>query len=105
MTSVDIAISACGQTLHELAFLGVPTIGILVGDDQQQNMAFYADSGFLQGRLRWDTPDLLKSLADAIESYRSYSTRVEKCRLGWQTIDGKGVSRIGRWLDDLLAGM
>lgn len=34
MEECDIAISACGSTLYELSALGVPTIGVIVADNQ-----------------------------------------------------------------------
>lgn len=45
--SADLAISACGQTLHELAFLGIPAIGIRTGEDQRVNQDVYLARGFL----------------------------------------------------------
>lgn len=41
MTSVDVAVSAAGQTLNELAWLGVPTISVKTGEDQHGNWDYY----------------------------------------------------------------
>lgn len=35
MKKCDVAISACGSTLYELAILGIPTLGIIVSDNQE----------------------------------------------------------------------
>ncbi|MGY0375139.1 UDP-2,4-diacetamido-2,4,6-trideoxy-beta-L-altropyranose hydrolase [Clostridium sp. JNZ J1-5] len=36
MNKCDVAISACGSTLYELAVCGVPTLGIVVADNQEK---------------------------------------------------------------------
>lgn len=46
MSSADIAISAGGQTLYELAFLEVPTIGICVEEDQERNLEAFSSGGY-----------------------------------------------------------
>ena len=45
MRKADLAISASGQTLYELCYLGVPTIGYLSGKDQQQNLKSLSKKG------------------------------------------------------------
>jgi len=41
MASVDFAVSAAGQTLNELAWLGVPTFSVKTGEDQHRNWDYY----------------------------------------------------------------
>ena len=41
MVSVDAAVSAAGQTLNELAWLGVPTFIVKTGEDQHKNWDYY----------------------------------------------------------------
>lgn len=41
MTSVDVAISGAGQTLNELAWLGIPAFSVKTGEDQHGNWDFY----------------------------------------------------------------
>lgn len=38
MSKADLAITASGQTLYELCYLGVPSIAFLAGEDQKLNM-------------------------------------------------------------------
>ena len=47
MLACDVAISAGGQTLFELARLGVPTIAISVADNQRNNIEGFDDAGFV----------------------------------------------------------
>ena len=44
-TSSDLALSAGGQTLNELAYLGVPFLAIQTGTDQYWNINSYLHSG------------------------------------------------------------
>jgi UDP-2,4-diacetamido-2,4,6-trideoxy-beta-L-altropyranose hydrolase len=62
----ELVISACGQTLHELAALGKPTIGIVVGADQQGNQSFYLNSGFLWFDFHWERPEWKSQLPNAV---------------------------------------
>ncbi|MCS4480207.1 hypothetical protein JQ035_07730 [Clostridium botulinum] len=36
MNKCDIAISGCGSTLYELAVCGVPTLGLIIADNQEK---------------------------------------------------------------------
>jgi UDP-2,4-diacetamido-2,4,6-trideoxy-beta-L-altropyranose hydrolase len=65
--SSDLVISACGQTLHELACLGTPFIGILTGDDQRYNQAYYIENGVLGALLRFDDVDLEEKIRVQLE--------------------------------------
>jgi spore coat polysaccharide biosynthesis predicted glycosyltransferase SpsG len=94
MMSADIAISACGQTLHELAYLGVPTIGICVGDDQLMNMEAYFRLGLISKQINWDSPELKSMVMSSLEELTSVKSRSEKGEIGPAMIDGEGVNRI-----------
>ena len=101
MSNSDLAISACGQTLNELAFLGVPSIGICIAHDQVRNMQFFAEQGFIQGQLSWDDPQLDQKLLDTIQQYRPFETRLEKHQIGKKIVDGRGVQNICELLLEL----
>lgn len=75
--SSDLVISACGQTLHELACLGTPFIGILTGDDQRYNQAYYIENGILRGALRFDDTDLEEKIRIQLEELRFPKLRQE----------------------------
>jgi spore coat polysaccharide biosynthesis predicted glycosyltransferase SpsG len=68
--SSDLVISACGQTLHELACLGTPFIGILTGDDQRYNQAYYIENGILGAELRYDDESLEDKIRIQLEGLR-----------------------------------
>ena len=90
----DLCISASGQTLHELAFLGIPTIGICIDIDQIPNTKQYASCGVLQGELMWNDANFKQQILVALEHYQDQSIREQKSLLGKQFIDGKGVDNI-----------
>ena len=94
MKGCDLAISACGQTLHELARVGCPTIGIVIDKDQKLNAKSYQDTGFLNNPIQWDNPNLQSKLLKRIEKMKSYDTRLKYSLKGPKIIDGMGVNRL-----------
>lgn len=51
MEKCDVAISACGSTLYELAVCGVPTIGIIIADNQIGICEKLNNMGVIKNRL------------------------------------------------------
>lgn len=75
MQKADLVISACGQTLHELASLGKPTVGICLDVDQEPNQKFYFEKGFLSTRINWNDKDLVNEIQTAIALYQPIEKR------------------------------
>jgi len=75
MKSADVVISACGQTLHELASINKPTIGICLDKDQVPNHKFYNDVGFIRGDLWWNQEGLQKNIEAELTRFSSYRER------------------------------
>lgn len=96
MLGCDVAISACGQTLHELAYLGAPTIGIRIGDDQLLNQQAYIEAGFLSLAIDWNSGELESLLRHELNGLNSVEARAAKSKTGMNIIDGKGVERIAQ---------
>lgn len=94
MLNSDIAISAGGQTLYELAKAGVPTIGICVARNQHRNLTGWRNKGFLEFIGWYYQKELLKKLKKAIFSLLPYEERKKRRKIGVESIDGKGVERI-----------
>ena len=97
----DFAISACGQTLHELAFLGVPTVGICVGDDQIPNQLFYSDTGFLGSRIDCRLTRWLDHVEEAVKELEDIHLRERRSAAGRMLIDGRGPARFANLLSTL----
>lgn len=81
MQKSDFAVASAGQTLSELARIGVPTIGIKVADNQKNNIINWSKSGFLIDN-------------EFIEKGISKTQRCESSSIGQNIIDGKGVLRV-----------
>ena len=94
----DLVISAAGQTLNELAYLGVPSISICVDADQEYNLEYFHKVGFIPDRIFWDDPNRTEKIDSAIEFYRDSTVRVEASNIGKSLIDGEGVDRIREFL-------
>lgn len=94
MSSVDLAISASGQTLYELACIGVPTIAIGIIDNQKDNIKNWMNSGFIEYAGCWSDANLLSNVLEKIVFLENKNIRYDKRLIGVQTIDGKGSLRI-----------
>lgn len=94
MLNADIAVSAGGQTLYELAKLGVPTIGICAVRNQLRNLTEWHSREFLKF-IGWHyEKNLLARLKKVILSLLPYEERQKRHKVGVESIDGRGVERI-----------
>jgi spore coat polysaccharide biosynthesis predicted glycosyltransferase SpsG len=98
MMNTDLAISACGQTLHELAYMGVPTIGICIDIDQELNRDKYLKLGFLTAKLDWNDRAFGVAINQALQELLPLEKRRGISNIGIQTVDGRGVENIFRQL-------
>jgi len=94
MIRADAAISAAGQTLHELAFLGIPTLGICINGDQEQNIASYARTGFLPRTIYWNQDHLIDTVWTELKKLSDFEARRSRSRIGQSVVDGRGPARI-----------
>jgi len=88
----DICISACGQSLFELAHYGVPTIGVKVADNQDENINLFSSNRFLENVLEpsYNFQEFFFSFSSMLDPIK----RNEKARIGRLLVDGKGCNRI-----------
>lgn len=94
MQESDLAISAGGQTLYELARVGVPTVGICLVECQEKNVQSWAEVGFVEYAGWHNDPDLFKNLKVAMDRTMPYEKRVKRSAIGQRYVDGKGAQRI-----------
>ena len=94
MEKCDVAISACGSTLYELAACGVPTIGVIIADNQLGIAKKLNDIGIIKN-LGWhdklNREDFIYNLNQLASNYNLRKVMSEKSR---NIVDGKGVERI-----------
>ena len=93
MVNADLAISGGGQTLYELAGVGVPTIAIGLSDNQLPNIKGFQKAGFISYGGWYRDKSLLNKLKKEIDRLLPYEMRRERSRAGQAITDGKGVER------------
>ena len=98
MLKADIAISAGGQTLYELARIGVPTVGVAVVDNQLNNIKGLEKVKFLEFAGWWNDKNIMSSLTEKIDVLSDYKVRKEKSIIGRSLVDGYGSVRIANFL-------
>lgn len=94
MLNVDVAISAAGQTINELAITGVPSLICKVADNQDNNIIGWKNNGFLINSINalkgWDEDEF----AICLDSILDKDTRERLSIAGKTTIDAKGADRL-----------
>jgi spore coat polysaccharide biosynthesis predicted glycosyltransferase SpsG len=98
MRTADAAVSAAGQTLYELACVGVPTVAVTVADNQRHDAAGWQEAGFLAYAGHWSDPGLLDAVRRAVEGLRDPAVRARAARAGRGLVDGRGALRVARCL-------
>lgn len=93
MLDSDIAISAGGQTIYELARVGVPTIAILVVDNQLNNVEGWKEAGFIENFILWTNVGS-EEIEDRLCRIKFKEIRSKIYRIGRTFIDGMGSRRI-----------
>lgn len=94
MAEADFSISAGGQTIYELARVGVPTVGICFAKNQVLNLEGWRRRGFLEYIGWYDGKDLADRLSSAIKKIHSQELRLRMSGIGREHVDGQGAQRI-----------
>lgn len=94
MLNSDIAISASGQTLYELARTGTPTVAVTAAENQLNNIKGLENNSFLKYAGRWNEKNLLKKVVECIEELRDKDARLKMSLAGRKNVDGQGAKRI-----------
>jgi UDP-2,4-diacetamido-2,4,6-trideoxy-beta-L-altropyranose hydrolase len=101
MLESDVAISAAGQTIYELAHVGVPTIAVSVAENQNNNMAGWLSEEFLLAEYTSQTINLENLLQVTFAVYQRREQRIKLTNLGRKKVDGLGAKRIAQTLIDM----
>jgi UDP-2,4-diacetamido-2,4,6-trideoxy-beta-L-altropyranose hydrolase len=94
MLRSDIAISAGGQTLNELARVGVPTIALAIADNQMNNVKGWQRAGFIEYAGSWEDKKCLESIEEDLKFLADKSARARRARVGRASVDGQGHRRV-----------
>ena len=98
MLESDIAISGGGQTLYELARVGVPTIAIGIASNQLHNLNNWQKVGFIELAGFWDDKKLYDNIKDKLELIKRRVIRLKKSRISKKYVDGMGSLRIVKYV-------
>ena len=95
MEDADIALSAAGSTLYELATVGVPTVAVASTDNQSLNAEGFEKMG-LGPVVRYEEERFVGGDLTAIVSIliEDDDTRAVMAKRGSSIVDGQGASRI-----------
>lgn len=94
MFESDLAISAGGQTLYELARTGVPTIAVGVAHNQINNVKNWQEVGFIEFAGFWDDENLQGHIKEKLKLFEDTNLRINKSNIGKKSVDGKGAVKI-----------
>ena len=95
MQEADLAVSGGGQTLYELAAMGVPTVAVEVAGNQAPSLAALAAQGVVHCAGRATDPDLRGALAQAVaELLEDHHRREAMSAAGRRLVDGRGAQRV-----------
>ena len=101
MMKSDLAISAAGQTLQELARLGIPTVGVQIAENQKNNILGWASLGAVIPVMNFEVEDFKFALTRAINSLRSKSQRQKISVRASNLVDGQGARRIASFVSKM----
>ena len=90
----DISISAGGQTLYEMARIGLPVVGVATAKNQLHNLNAWKKIGFLEFVDSYSSRNIFKS----INKILPHNERRKRSKIGKNNLDGKGAKRVRDFL-------
>ena len=98
MKKCDMAIPACGSILYELSASGVPTLGIIIADNQNGIANKLNNMGIIKN-LGWYDKISKEYLINNIDKLvKDYILRKSLSEKASKLVDGKGAERIAKVL-------
>lgn len=103
MLHADLAVSAAGQTLFELAATATPAIAVLIADNQIMNLELLTEAGAALAGGCAEDPELRHTLVATFRSLvLDQNQRLEIGRRGRALVDGAGARRVARLVTELV---
>jgi UDP-2,4-diacetamido-2,4,6-trideoxy-beta-L-altropyranose hydrolase len=102
MLDADLAVSAGGQTLFELAATALPAITVTIAANQRDNVSGFAAAGTIRSAGEADDANLERQFIDAARAVADPAEREEMSRRGRLLVDGRGASRVADEIVTLL---
>ena len=105
MERCDIAVSACGSTLYELAACGVPTLGLVIADNQEGIDNKMHELGIIKNMGWYDKLSKDVVTETLVDLCNHYTVRNEMSSKAKKVVDGDGVKRIVKILMNSIEGV
>ncbi|CBZ04597.1 UDP-2,4-diacetamido-2,4,6-trideoxy-beta-L-altropyranose hydrolase [Clostridium botulinum] len=97
MNKCDIAISGCGSTLYELAACSIPTLGLIIADNQEKIAQKMHKEGLIYN-LGWYTDLTKNKIVENIEEISKIDNRQEMIK-NQKIINRNGVEELSRKIE------
>lgn len=95
MFHADLAITAGGQSLYELAATGLPAVAVQVADNQRANIAGFAQMGTIVFAGSAEQEDLVRRVVSEVDRLgKDAVARETMSRRGQQLVNGEGLPEI-----------
>jgi spore coat polysaccharide biosynthesis predicted glycosyltransferase SpsG len=101
MFQSDLVISGGGQTLYELARIGVPTVAICLIKNQAASIKAFVDDGYIQEFIQWNDADLMEKVRKLYLFYKDKDEREKVSIAGKRCVDGMGAIRLADKINKL----
>ncbi len=104
LARADLALTGGGSTVYECAYLGLPSLAILIADNQAAICRAMAAAGAVHFLGAWDDVEDV-AIAGEVEKLLGNERRLaEMARTGMALVDGRGTRRVAEALDSLVVG-
>ena len=108
MLRCDLAVSAAGQTLYELARTGCPTVAVKIAENQHNNFLGALSLGVLDQQCGVDATILsrdsvIQSVLGAIQLLRCREKRTQLATNAQHHVDGQGARRVAKHVTSALS--
>ncbi|MFY9270846.1 MAG: hypothetical protein WAO55_13975 [Candidatus Manganitrophaceae bacterium] len=94
MLESDVAISGGGQTLYEMARIGLPGVSIAVAENQINNVMGWERAGVIDYAGWWETRTVLERVFASLIRLRDKKERARRGEIGKRLVDGGGSARV-----------
>ncbi|GLS03840.1 hypothetical protein GCM10007860_09850 [Chitiniphilus shinanonensis] len=103
MLAADLALSAAGQTVCELARCGTPAVLVGVADNQDEQLREWPLLGTASAAGWWHDAQLDRQVLAALAALAAPQARQAMRDAGQRAVDGRGVVRALDWLKGAMA--
>lgn len=97
MLEADLAVSAGGQALYELAATGCPTVAIQIAQNQAGQSRALEQAGVVRMAGNAEVNDVISQMRESVQSVMlDTSARTSMSKAGQRLVDGAGARRVAR---------